>query len=241
MSNERPEDFNFNTAHVVSYANIMEPKAFEKKGQKKGEPKYSALFIIDPENSDLKRLKDAITAALKERNPGKTIRARRLTEEEMNAGTFVEVSVPWKSGDKEADKMKAKNNGDDAKGAIYRGKVLVKASSKYQPALSAIEGGKIVDFVTDEAKKVAAKYFYSGALLVPGFGFNPYDGDADGSKPGGMSLYLNAVLFAKHGTRIGGRVHNAAEAFKGYIGTISQEDPTGGASTGDELDDEIPF
>lgn len=235
---QQQEDFNFQSAHVVSYANIIQPKAFQKKGQAKGDPKYSALFIIDPENPDLKRLQAAVVAELKAKYPGKTVRARRLTEEEMNAGTFVEVSVPWRSGDKEADRLKAKNNGDDSKGTIYRGKVLLKASSKYQPALSAIEGGKVVDFETDEAKAKAAKFFYSGALLVPSFRFNPFDGD-DG-KPGGMSLYLNAVLFAKHGTRIGGRQVNAAEAFKGYIGTISQEDPMGGKPA-DDLDDEIPF
>ena len=232
---QKQEDFNFNTAHVVSYANIMEPKAFTKKGQKKGDPKYSALFIIDPENADLKRLQAAVLAELKAKHPGMTLRSRRLTEEEVEAGNFAEVSVPWRSGDKEAERLKKKNNGDDSKGAMYRGKVLVKASSKYQPALSAIEGGKIVDFETDEAKAKAAKFFYSGALLVPSFRFNPFDGDED--KPGGMSLYLNAVLFAKHGTRIGGRSVNAAEAFKGYIGTISQEDPTGGAAAEDDLED----
>jgi hypothetical protein len=234
------DDFNFQTAHVVSYANIEKPKAFEKKGQPKGDPKYSALFIIDPECPDLVRLKEDVLKALKEQYPGKTLRARRLTEEELTAGTFVEVSVPWRSGDKEADRLKAKNNGDDSKGTIYRGKILVKASSKYQPALSIIEGGTVVDLETDEAKAKAGKYFYSGAYLVPSFRFNPFEGDEN--KPGGMSLYLNAVLFAKNGKRIGGRTVNAAEAFKGYVGTISQEDPTAGAGFNrDDLDDEIPF
>lgn len=238
MTNEtkKAEDFNFQTAHRASHLHAVTPKEF-KKGD--GNPKYSVLLIIDPENADLARLKTEVTTALKAIAGGKTIRARRLTEEEMNAGTFMEVSVPWKSGDKEADRLKAKNNGDDSKGAIYRGQVLLKASSKYQPALSAIVGGKIVDFVTDEAKAQSEKkYFYSGAYIVPGFGLNPYKGDAN--KPGGMALYFNAAMFAKTGERLGGRQHNAAEAFKGYIGTISQEDP-GSNVPADELDDEIPF
>lgn len=235
---KKQDDFNFQTAHRASHANIVEPKAFEKGGVKKGDPKYSALFIIEPENPDLARLKAEATAMLKAKANGKTIRARRLTQEEVDAGTFVEVNVPWKSGDKEADRLKAKNNGDDSKGSIYRGQVLLKASSKYQPALSAIEGGKIVDFVTDEAKAVAGKkYFYSGAYLVPGFGLHWYKGDE--GKPDGVSLYFNAALFAKHGPRLGGRTHNAAEAFKGYIGNISQEDPTGGAASEDLGDDEF--
>lgn len=237
---KKQDDFNFQTAHRASHANIETPKPFMKNGKAQGDPKYSALFIIDPENADLARLKAEVTAMLKAKAGGKTIRARRLTQEEVDAGTFVEVSVPWKAGDKEAERLKAKNNGDDSKGAIYRGQVLLKASSKYQPALSAIEGGKIVDFVTDEAKAMAGKkYFYSGAHLVPGFGLHWYKGDE--GKPDGVSLYLNAVLFAKKGERLGGRSQNAAETFKGYIGTISQEDPTGGASSGEDLDDEIPF
>jgi hypothetical protein len=84
----------------------------------------------------------------------------------------------------------------------------------------------------------AAKFFYSGAHLVPSFGLHWYKGDE--GKPDGVSLYLNAVLFAKHGTRLGGRSANAAETFKGYIGSISSEDPTGGAAA-NELEDEEAF
>lgn len=234
---DKPSDFNFQSAHQVSYANIAEAKAFQKKGQAKGDPKYSAVFIVDPENADLAKLKAEAVAMLKAKAAGKTLRTRRLTQEELDSGNFVEVQVPWKDGTKEADRMKAA--GKD--GEVFRGKVLVKASSKYQPALSAIVDKKVVDFVTDEAKAQAGKkYFYSGAYLVPSFGLHWYKGDE--GKPDGVSLYLNAVLFAKNGPRLGGRQHNAAEAFKGYIGSISEEDPTGGAAfTADELDDEIPF
>lgn len=236
---KKQDDFNFQTAHRASHLHIDVPKPFMKNGKPQGDPKYSALFIIDPENADLVRLKAEVTAMLKAKAGGKTIRARRLTQEEVDVGTFIEVSVPWKAGDKEADRLKTKNNGDDSKGAIYRGQVLLKASSKYQPALSAIEGGKIVDFVTDEAKAVAGKkYFYSGAWIVPGFGLHWYKGDE--GKPDGVSLYFNAALYAKAGPKLAGRTHNAAEAFKGYIGSISQEDPTAGAAS-DDLDDEVPF
>ncbi len=231
----KAEDFNFQTAHIASYADIMEPRAFQKNGQKKGEPKYGATFVIAPDNEDLKKLKAAVTAMLQAKAPGKKFVLRRLTQEELDAGNVVEVQVPWKDGTKFADAEKAK--GKDAEYA--RGHVLLKATSKYQPALAAIVDKALVEFTTDEAKIAAGKkYFYSGAFMVPSVGLHWYKGDE--GKPDGVSLYLNGVMFAKNGSRLGGRQANAAETFKGYIGSISDEDPTAGAA-GDNLDDEIPF
>jgi len=247
----KPEDFNFSTAHPVAYADIMAPRAFEKNGQKKGEPKYSGTFVIDPtpklqsidgkdvDMSDLGRLKRDVIKMLNAHNTtGKKLKIGRLTEEQETAGTHVEVQVPWKDGTKEADKMKAK--GKD--GETFRGKTLLKATSKFPPVLSAVEAGKIVDYPAENNVQppAAAKFFYSGVHIVPSFGLHWYKGDE--GKPDGVSLYFNAALFAKHGTRLGGRTANSAETFKGYIGSISQEDPTAGAGfSADELDDEIPF
>lgn len=246
---QKQEDFNFTTSARVSHADIMESRAFVKNGQKKGDPKYAGTFIVDPtpkivkqgdkevDMSDLAQLKRACIAMLNANNKtGKKLKIGRLTEEQETAGTHVEVQVPWKDGTKEADKMKAKGKDGEA----FRGMILVKGTSKYQPALAAIENKKIVTFDTEESKPGAKKYFYSGAYLVPSFGLHFYKGDE--GKPDGVSLYLNAVLFAKHGARLGGRNANASETFKSYIGSISDEDPSGGApAEGDYLDDEIPF
>lgn len=231
------EDFNFTTAHRVSYADIMEARAFEKNGQKKGDPKYSGTFLIEPtpkmetvdgkeiDNSDLARLKREVIKLLNAHNStGKKLKIGRLTEEQEQANSHIEVQVPWKDGAKEADRLKSK--GKD--GEVFRGQTLLKASSKYQPALAAIENKKIIEFTTPESIAGAKKFFYSGAYLVPSLGLHWYKGDE--GKPDGVSLYLNGVLFAKHGPRLGGRTQNAAEAFKGYIGSISAEDPTGGAA-----------
>lgn len=248
----KAEDFNFTSSNIVSYADIMEPRAYVKNGQKKGDPKYSGTFVIDPtitklvkqgdkdvDMSDLAQLKRAVTAMLNANNKtGKKLKIGRLTEEQEQAGTHVEVQVPWKDGTKEADKMKAKGKDGEA----FRGKILVKGTSKYQPALAAIVNKQIVEFTTEESKATAKQYFYSGAYLVPSFGLHYYKGDE--GKPDGVSLYLNAVLFAKHGARLGGRNSNPSETFKSYIGSISDEDPTGGETTTfdrDEMDDEIPF
>ena len=234
MADEKQPDFNFTTSHRVSYADILEPRSFQKKGQAKGDPRYSGTFLIEPNDPDFLKLKNEVTALLQANNKtGKKLKIGRLTEEQEKANTHVEIQVPWKSGDKEADRMKAA--GKD--GEVFRGLILLKASSKYQPALAALDNGKLLEFATPESIAAAKKYFYSGAYLVPSVGLHYYKGDA--GKPDGVSRYLNAVMFAKHGPRLGGRSVNAAETFKGYIGSIKDEDPTGGAN--EELNDEEGF
>ncbi len=61
---KKQDDFNFQTAHRASHCNIETPKPFMKNGKAQGDPKFSALFIIDPENTDLKHLKEEVTAML---------------------------------------------------------------------------------------------------------------------------------------------------------------------------------
>lgn len=228
----------FQTGYIGTYLNIMEAKAFARKGQPLGDPKFSASFVIDPKSADFETLKAAVVNLLKENLPGKKLVAgRRMTQEEADAGA-VEVNLPWRRGEDEVKRLTEK--GGEFKD-IYTGNMIVKASSKYRPLLDAIEKSApngILSFSTDEIIKAqGSKYFYSGAYFLPTFGLNFYA--AKGRDPGGVSLYLNAMLFTKHGERLGGRKHNPAEAYKGYLGKISQEDPTAGAA--DVLDDEIPF
>lgn len=231
---EKQEDFNFTKPVLMTYANITEAKAFKKGGVEKGDPKYSAVFVMEPDHPDFVRLKSEVTALLQAKNvTGKKLKVGRLTEEQEQAKSHIEVQVPWKDGTAFADAQKAE--GKD--GEYARGKMLVKASSKYQPVLNALEGKKLLEFTTPESiAATAKKYFYSGAYGLPGVGLHWYKGDQ--GKPDGVSLYFNIIVFTKHGTRIGGKTRSAAEAFKGYLGSIKDEDPTGGAGTDDnELDD----
>lgn len=236
---EKQPDFNFTTAHLMAYENINEPSTYVKGKKPIRGPgpnaRYDATFVFEPDDAELAALKKEIVALLQANNTtGKKLKIGRLTEEQEAANSHVEVNVPWKDGTKTADKKKAE--GKDAE--IFRGKILLKAASKYQPALAALDAGKLLEFSTPEAIAIAKKYFYPGAHLVPSVGLHYYKGDE--GKPDGVSLYLNAVMFVKHGPRIGGRSVNAAETFKGYIGSVKDVDPTGGV-THDELDDEIPF
>jgi hypothetical protein len=113
----------------------------------------------------------------------------------------------------------------------------VKSSGLFMPAMAvALSKSEVFDVKTPEQFATAAKYFYSGAYLMPTFGLHWYLGIKEGDAMG-VSLYLNTVVFIKDGPKLGTPQRSAAETFKGYIGSISAEDPTGGAE--EELDDEI--
>jgi hypothetical protein len=228
---EEQIDFSFQTPHVCSYSDVLEARRFKKNGVEQGDPKFGGTFVVAPDNPDYLKLKAEIVKLLQAHAPGmKVIANRRLTQEEADSGTAIEVNVPWKDGTKFADAEKAKG-----KNAEYaRGNILLKASSKFQPALAAIENKNVLEFTTPEGIASSKKFFYSGAYLVPSFGLHWYKGDAN--KPNGVSLYLNAAMFVKHGPRLVIAQKSAAEAFKGYIGSISEEDPTAGAPV-DELSD----
>jgi len=43
-----------------------------------------------------------------------------------------------------------------------------------------------------------------------------------------VTAYLNMVCVTEKGPKLAGGGQSASEVFKGYIGTTSQEDPTGG-------------
>jgi hypothetical protein len=222
--------YTFQAPVRAGFANIIASRQFQDKGKGKGDPRFDASFILEPDSADLKALKDLVIAEAKTLFPGKRLIARRLTQEELDAGA-VEIAVPWKDGTKAADR--AKEDGKDQE--FFRGKIIVKASSKYAPALSGIENGKIVEYVNPETRATLDKMFYAGAHLVPHFTLHSYKAKDD--KPGGVGVYLNAVCFIKHGPRLGGSKVNAAEVFKGYAGTVNAADP----GSNNELDDEIPF
>lgn len=109
---------------------------------------------------------------------------------------------------------------------------VIKARSDYAPSLSVLENGKVKELGTPVDLQNYRKWFFGGAKVLIGVTFRPYT--VDGKD--GVSAKLGMVLSVAPSDKSGGRA--AAEVFKGYVGTISSEDP-GGFSTG--LDDEISF
>lgn len=212
MSEQTEGQYTLTEPQTLTFPNLLEAKAVQVKGKPSGDPKYSSNFEFEPSAADLAGLKAKAVAVAKAKWPGRNLK---------------ELAFPFTNGDKLADK--AKDKGKDRE--FSRGKVVVTARSKYQPRLSVVEGGKIIDLEGD-AIKARGRAFYSGVQALAQFNLVAYDGV--GNNPDGVTAYLNMVVSLNKGTKLSGG-SSAAEVFKGYVGLSSDEDPTGG------LDDEIQF
>jgi hypothetical protein len=208
---------------ILAHPNLAVARAFGPKGRESGTPKFSANLVLDRDSDDLKALQALAAQVAKAKWPGRPFK---------DADPKKTIQFPFTNGDKLADKRKAAGKSD---GEFQRGKVIIAARSKYAPRLSALQGGKVVDFEDENARKAALPLFYFGAEVLAQLNLVAYDGV--GANPDGVCAYLNMVFATGKGKRLSGGV-SAAESFKGYAGTASYEDPTGGV---DSLDDEISF
>jgi hypothetical protein len=223
--------YNFRNPVRAAFANLITPKAYEKNGKAVGDPKYDMTIMVEPNSPDLVALKDLCISMAKQNNPGKKLVARRLTQEELDDGGVIEVNMPWSDGTKIADKAKEPNDKGQTKDREFmRGKVIIKMSSKYAPALSGIENGKVISYDNPDSRATLTSLFYGGGWYGPLVALHAYK--AQEGKPGGVSLWVNAVCFVKHGEKITGPRVNAAETFAHYAGSVSTEDPTAGADDG---------
>jgi len=216
MADEKDKTtYNLTEPVVMTFPNLHEARAFGQKGKESGEPKYSANFNFAPESADLKAMKALCAKVAKARWPGRDLK---------------ELVFPFANGTKLADEAKAK--GKDRE--FNRGQVVLAARSKYEPRLSGIENGVAVDYEGD-ARKASKGKFYAGVLVLAQVNFVAYDGV--GRNPDGVTAYLNMVFTTNKGTRLN-QGQTAAEVFKGYVGSVSAEDPTAGQFA---VDDEMPF
>lgn len=221
--------FSFTAPVAFIWPALFEPRKFGKKGQEKGEPKYSSTILFPPDHPDFTAMKQRALAVAKLRWPGRDIAADYKARE---------LRMPWKTGDSELDRFvkKLTNDGKTYDGSrdFLKGSVVLKATSKFQPRLSVIANGKIVDL--EEGSFAAHKSkFYSGVEGLAQINLVTYNAIDENAKDG-VTAYLNLVLtLGKGAKRGGGTGPVASEVFKGYVGTSTEEDPTGG------LDDEIPF
>lgn len=207
--------YNLTSPAVLMFPNLLEPKPYVENGIAKGEPKFSATLVFTGDHPDLKGMKEKVALLARAQWPDKP---------------FSELCFPFRAGDKSADKRKAKGK-DDAE--HLRGQVVMKTSSKFEPRLAYFEGGKIIDLETLIAKQAAKNRFFNGAEVLATINFVAYEAKGESSK-GGVTAYLNVILATGKGNRLTGGA-TASEVFKGYIGSVSAVDPTGG----DSLDDVI--
>ena len=208
--------FNLTKPVIMTFPNLFKARVFKGKGGKElGEPKFDASFVLEPDADDLKAMKALCVKIAKANRPSADLKS---------------MAFPFKSGDKLAEKAAEKGK----KNEVVKGKVVLSARSKYQPRLSGFENGKIVDYDDETAIARAKGKFFPGALVYAQFNFVWYDEVGQG--PAGVNAYLNMVLSTGKGDRLGGG-RPAAEVFSGYVGNISNDDPTAGQT----VDDEIPF
>lgn len=227
---ERTEGiYNLTQPVVMSFPHVLEPKVFTENGRPKGEPKYSASFNFPADSEDLKALKALAAKLAREKFPDKPFFV--TTTEGVK---IPQIFFPFSSGDKlaEARKTKGKNDGE-----YMVGKVIMVARSKYEPRLSYVEKGKIIDCEGEMAKQAAKNKFYNGVEVLAQFNLVPYDAVGSTGLPG-VAVYLNMVLSTGKGARLSGG-QSASEAFKGYVGSVSAEDPTGGPGAVMNIDDII--
>lgn len=206
--------YNLTSPAILLFAHaLLEPKPFMKNGKAQGDPKFSTSMVFAADHPDVKGMKELVAKLARNRWPDKP---------------FSELAFPFSSGDKLADKRKLKGKDD---GENLRGQLVLKSSSKYEPRLSYIENGRIIDLETATAKQMAKNKFYSGVEALAQLNFVPYDAIGENAK-GGVTAYLNMVLSTGKGKRLSGGA-SASEVFKGYVGGVSAEDPTGGESIDD--------
>lgn len=212
---QQPGQVNLTKPVVATFLNLAEPKSVMRNGKPTGEPKYSINLEFPADHPDLVPLKAKAVEMAQAKWPGADLKT---------------LAFPFANGNKLADDAAAK--GKDRE--FSRGKAVLAARSKYQPRLSVLDGGKIRDLTDDTAIKAAMRdAFYSGVEVLAQVNFVAYD--PVGNNPAGVACYINMVLSTKRGAKLTSGGASAAEVFKDYIGTTSDEDPTGGAGTG--LDD----
>lgn len=207
---------------------LIEAKRFKQNGKESGEPRHSASFIFDPTSPDLARIKAAAVAVAQAKWPGRDIGG------DFKAGKF---GLPFAAGNSIVAKTQAKmakaGKEYDGKADFMKDKVVLKASSKYQPRLAVIENGKISPPLEGAALTANKGKFYFGAEVLFEVNLSAYD--AVGSNgTDGVTAYLQQVLTTNKGKRLSGGT-DPAETFASYAGKLSSEDPTKG------LEDTIPF
>lgn len=226
--------WDFKHSGRLGYEAIVSPRAYEGKG----DPKFSADVFVPADSPDLAEIKKLVYEALKAEYPGKKLKFGRLTQEEMDAGV-IELQAPWSDGTKAADKAKENREKKGKPPApqmeVGRGLVRIKMSCPQSrpPGLAAVVDGKFIDLNNPDTRAAQTKHFYSGAYVAPEIAVGTYG--ANDGRPGGANLFLNSVLFVRHGDRLSGQ-RDLAEVFKSHIGKASTVDP--GRNS---LDDEIPF
>lgn len=184
------------------FPNIFEPKAVKINGIDQGDPKYSMELLFESKE-EVASVMQAVQGLLKQRFPKRN---------------KSELRMPLTSGDQKAIKQEEK--GQDAE--FYKGKIILKASSKYAPGVVDQSMNKIID----------PKEVYSGAQFRAHILLKTYEtGDN-----AGVTAYLMNVMKTADGEKlVGGKSAQQAFADFATTGQSTNVDPTAGADDDDDM------
>lgn len=199
---QHPNELYVTPEAIVVFPHFFEAKPVVINGQPQGEPMYSCSLLFDPE--DVKEMKRVAVKLAQQKWPGRDLRT---------------LSFPFKDGNELADQQAQK--GREAE--FYRGKVVVKCSSKYAPQV----------LQPNKQEMINPSDMYSGCVIRVEVNLKTFTAGVNE----GVKAYLNHVLKVRDGERLTGR--SAQDAFAGVQVQETNEDPTAGA--GDALDDDLPF
>jgi len=225
------------SAKVMTWPVVLKPE-FQKlsNGTQTEKRKFSAQFVMDPNDPDVATLKKAILGEIKRVFPTEytqVVAACSQGGAKASVGSVLgyfgrRLNVPLADGTVQADERVAKGKND----AEYkRGKVLLNASSREEspPALGGIENGIVVNYETVDQRAMAASKFYFGAEAFFKVNVKAYSAS---STVRGVSAYLQTVVVTGAGERLGPQGGSATEDFGHVAGKVSSVNP---------VDDEIPY
>jgi hypothetical protein len=222
MANSTIGIFTIKTPATLAFPKgIFEKPIFEGKVL----DKYAADLILPLNHPDMDAIKQTVIAVAKAKWPGRDVIA------DFKSGV---LRLPFSLGNaniaKQNKKLTDAGKEVTSKGDYQKDSYVLKVSSKHPPALSVWEGKKFSPILEGPARENARAKFYFGVDVLAEVNFAAYEkGDNVG-----VSAYVNSLASLNKGKRLGGP-RDPNEAFSGYAGHASGEDPTAG------LTEAVPF
>lgn len=211
----------FTAPALLAFSHLFTPSVWDEKENKFRDARadedgwYDATFLLDATSPDLAAIK---TIA------GGIVEAAQFKDKNGNLIPREQLQVPWETGEAYLRRRAAKPGAkDDYDGALFEGKTLLKANTKYPPLLNLHQNGVLSQF-RDQTRHMAEQYFYSGVMVLAELNVVKHQ---VGSNVPGVKCYLGEMVSTNVGDRIAGG-KPTAEKFGAHIGAAKAESPSAG-------------
>jgi hypothetical protein len=218
------------TPSLASFFNVHEPRGAKLRNGKTADPKYSFCLELEPGSPVLKAIQAKIVAqAIAYANgSGDDERAfaavaGKSAESIIAAIKENRIETPVSDGTKAADNAAAKGK----KREWSRGLKIVNCRSKNPIGCGIIQNGSVVQLDgVAEIKLYLPKFFYTGVKVYAEVDIACGGPVGNDGKPW-VTAYAASVLSIGKGEKLAGGGQDLKQAFSGYVGLESDEDPTG--------------